>query len=371
MNTTVVQLPPSPDAPRARRGTGRAVLADVAQLAGVSTATVSRVYNEPGKVSAEVQQRVRDAARELNWIPNAAGRALASTRTHIAGCIIPTLDNHVFASQVAGMQAVMAAHGITLFLGCANYDPEQALTQVSAMLARGVEAVSVVGEVYPPELFELLKTRGIPYVVTYAYRKDSPHCCIGFDNESAFAKLTRHLLDLGHRDFGVIMQPSANNDRVQARLRGIQETLAAHGLAVRPTHLREGPSTIAFGRTSLRAIWKEDTSRPSAIICGNDQLAVGALLEAQALGIAVPDTLSITGFDDIALARELSPSLTTMRVDTHAIGRMAAEALLEMLTGTPGTVRAASIAVPADMKLRGSTGPCRAGAAAPPKGRPR
>ena len=368
MNTTVVQLPPSPDAPRARRGTGRAVLADVAQLAGVSTATVSRVYNEPGKVSAEVQQRVRDAARELNWIPNAARRC---QRTHIAGCIIPTLDNHVFASQVAGMQAVMAAHGITLFLGCANYDPEQALTQVSAMLARGVEAVSVVGEVYPPELFELLKTRGIPYVVTYAYRKDSPHCCIGFDNESAFAKLTRHLLDLGHRDFGVIMQPSANNDRVQARLRGIHETLAGHGLAVRPAHLREGPSTIAFGRTSLRAIWKEDTSRPSAVICGNDQLAVGALLEAQALGIAVPDTLSITGFDDIALARELSPSLTTMRVDTHAIGRMAAEALLEMLTGTPGTVRAASIAVPADMKLRGSTGPGRAGAAAPPKARPR
>ena len=96
--------PPRGGSARARRGNGRSVLGDVAKLAGVSTATVSRVYNDPGKVSADVQQRVRDAARALNWIPNAAGRALASTRTHITGAIIPTLDDQVFASQVAGMQ---------------------------------------------------------------------------------------------------------------------------------------------------------------------------------------------------------------------------------------------------------------------------
>lgn len=340
---------------RERRGTGRPVLSDVAKLAGVSTATVSRVYNDPGKVSAEVQQRVRDAARALNWIPNAAGRALASTRTHIVGAIIPTLDNHVFASQVAGMQTVMAEHGITLFLGCSNYDPAQALTQVGAMLARGVEAVSVVGEAHPPELFELLTNRGVPYVVTYAYREGSPHCCVGFDNRAAFAAMTEHLLALGHRDFAVIVQPSADNDRVQARLRGIHETLAAQGLAVRPANLREGPATIEFGRQSLRAIWDKPAARPTAVICGNDNIAVGALLEAQALGIEVPRQLSITGFDDIALARELRPSLTTMWVDTDAIGRIAASALLDLLAG--GT-DVAGHEVPAELKVRDSTGPC-------------
>ncbi len=340
---------------RERRGTGRAVLSDVAKLAGVSTATVSRVYNDPAKVSAEVQQRVRDAARALNWIPNAAGRALASTRTHIVGAIIPTLDNHVFASQVAGMQTVMADHGITLFLGCSNYDSAQALTQVGAMLARGVEAVSVVGEAHPPELFELLKNRGVPYVVTYAYREGSPHCCIGFDNRAAFAALTEHLLGLGHRDFAVIMQPSVENDRVQARLRGIHETLAAQGLAVRPANLREGPATIEFGRESLRAVWNTLATRPTAVICGNDNLAVGALLETQALGIEVPRQLSITGFDDIALARELRPSLTTMWVDTNAIGRMAADALLDLLAGS---TQVASREVSAELRLRDSTGRC-------------
>ncbi|TCW87106.1 LacI family transcriptional regulator [Burkholderia sp. SRS-46] len=323
--------PPRGGASRARRGTGRSVLGDVAKLAGVSTATVSRVYNDPGKVSADVQQRVRDAARALNWIPNAAGRALASTRTHITGAIIPTLDDQVFASQVAGMQAVMAEHGITLFLGCSNYDPAQALTQVRAMLARGVEAVSLVGEAYTQELFELLALHRVPYVVTYAYRDDSPHCCVGFDNRAAFARLTDHLLGLGHRDFAIVMQPSTDNDRVQARLRGIHDTLAAHGLAVRPAHQHEGPASIAFGRASLRAIADSATPRPSAVICGNDALALGALLEAQALGIDVPSQLSITGFDDIALAREIRPSLTTMWVDTDAIGRKAAHALLDAL----------------------------------------
>jgi LacI family transcriptional regulator len=344
--------------PRSRRGTGRSVLSDVAKLAGVSTATVSRVYNEPGKVSAEVQQRVHEAARALNWIPNAAGRALASTRSHIAGAIIPTLDNHVFASQVSGMQAVFAEHGITLFLGCANYDPAQALTQVQAMLARGVEAVSVVGECYPAELFDLLNNHEVPYVVTYAYRHGSPHCCVGFDNRAAFATLTEHLIALGHRDFGVIVQPSVDNDRVQARLRGVHETLAAHGLAVRPVHLCEGPATIAFGRESLRTIWEAPGVRPSAIVCGNDSLAIGALLEAQALGISVPQQLSITGFDDIALAREMAPTLTTMWVDTNAIGRAAAKSLLDMLEGPNGNrERAAGVEIAAELKIRGSTGP--------------
>lgn len=342
---------PAPS-PRARRSTGRAVLSDVARLAGVSTATVSRVYNEPGKVSAEIQARVRQAALELNWIPNAAGRALASTRTHIAGTVIPTLDDQVFASQVAGMQAVFGAQGITLFLGCSNYDPAQALTQVQAMLARGVEALAVVGEAHPPELFEALRQYRVPYVVLYAYRQDSPHPCIGFDNHAAFLGLTNYLVELGHRSFGVVMQPALGNDRVQARVRGIREALERQGLAVRPENVREGHATIAFGRESMRSIWQESPARPTAIMCGNDALAIGALLEAQALGIDVPRELSITGFDDVAMAREIHPALTTMRVDTEQIGRIAAQHLLDVLKGNGD---AGGHEVPATLQVRGST----------------
>ncbi|SAL82017.1 LacI family transcription regulator [Caballeronia choica] len=342
---------------RARRNTGRSVLSDVAKLAGVSTATVSRVYNEPDKVSANVRERVEQAALTLNWFPNAAGRALASTRSHIAGIIIPTLDDQVFASQVSGMQAAFAARDITLFLGCSNYDPAQALVQVRAMLARGVEAMAVVGEAHPAELFDALRLYRVPYAVTYAYREGSPHDCIGFDNHAAYAEITEHLIGFGHRSFAVCIQPTRDNDRVQARVAGIRSTLERHGLAVRPEHMLEGASTIAFGRASLRALWQLPGERPTAIICGNDHIALGVLREAEELGIAIPAQLSVTGFDDLAMSRETRPTLTTMRVDTYEIGQLAARHLLDALDGKPARK---GYRVPVALQARESTGPCAA-----------
>jgi LacI family transcriptional regulator len=333
------------------------VLGDVAKLAAVSTATVSRVYNEPDKVSEGVRERVREAAAALNWIPNAAGKALASARTHIAGAIIPTLDDQVFASQVGGMQAVFAERGITLFLGCSNYDPAQAVTQVRAMLNRGVEAIAIVGEAHPPELFEALKLYRVPYAITYSYREGSPHPCIGFDNHAAFVELTEHVIGLGHRAIAVIIQPMTGNDRVLSRMAGIRDTLARHGLALRADHLSEGAATIQHGRQALRMIWQGSDERPTAIVCGNDQIAMGVLLEAQELGIAIPGQLSVTGFDDVTLAREIRPTLTTMRVDTNEIGRLAARYLLDVLDGKVDVADAVGQPVKPVLKIRRSTGP--------------
>jgi LacI family transcriptional regulator len=306
---------------------------DVAVAAGVSTATVSRTFNAPDKVAPSVRERVLAAAGALGWTPHAAGRALASNRTYIAGAVIPTLDDEIFAAQVGAMQAAFAQEGITLFLGSSNYDQDQALAHVRAMLSRGVEALAVVGEAHKPEVFEAIAARRVPYVITYSYRPDSLHPCIGFNNRDAFHHLTRHLLGLGHRVFGLIIQPVAGNDRVAARLAGVQEALAEDGLGLRPQHVREGPWSIAFGRESLRAILSASPPRPTAVICGNDYLAIGALLEARAMGLDVPRELSITGFDDVAMAAQIDPPLTTMRVQNSEIGRLAAGYLLTRLAG--------------------------------------
>lgn len=317
------------------RGGRRAPRAlDVAAAAGVSTATVSRTFNSPEKVAPAIRDRVLAAAAALDWIPHAAGSALARRRSYIAGAVIPTLDNEIFAAQVGAMQASLAEQGVTLLLGCSNYDQEQALAQVRAMLARGVEALAIVGEAQKPELFDMIAARRVPYIVTYSYRPDAPHPCIGFDNRAAFYRLTRHLLDLGHREIGVILQPVAGNDRVAARLAGVREALAEQGLGLRPQHLREGPWSIAFGRENLRAIVDASAPQPTAIICGNDYLAIGALLEARAMGLAVPADLSITGFDDVAMSIQIEPPLTTMRVDNAMIGNLAARQLLARLSGT-------------------------------------
>ena len=335
--------PTGPRAPRA---------VDVAAAAGVSTATVSRAFNAPEKVAPDVRERVLQAARDLGWFPNAAGAALASRRTMLVGALIPTLDQHVFAAQVNALQARFAEAGVTVLIGCSNYDLDHAAEQVRVMLARGMEALAIVGEEQRPALFNMIDTRAVPYVVMYSHRPHSPHPCIGFDNEAAFSEIARHLLDLGHRRFGLIHQPSTENDRVLARLEGVRNALAGEGLAIRPRHIVEGPSEIEFGRQALRQIFAQDEP-PTAIICGNDALAFGALIEARAMGIDVPGRLSITGFDDVPMAHFTEPPLTTMAVDNAAIGRASADYLLARLNGqavvSPGPMATALI-------RRGSTG---------------
>lgn len=323
---------------RMRAPAGRARLSDVAKRAGVSTATVSRTFNEPDKVSPAVRDKVLEAAQGLAWIPNAAGRALASHRSHIAGIIIPTLDDEIFASQVSGMQTGLAEHNMTLFISCTSYDPGEGLRQVKAMLTRGVEAVAIVGEAHPPELFDALRSHGVPYVVTYRWRPGSPHPVIGFDNRAAYERLTKHLLDLGHRRFGAVFQPSLNNDRVIDRIEGMRGMLARHGVTLDPAHFHEGGRGIEAGRAGLRALVAAPSGPPTAVVCGNDHLAVGVLLEAAALGLRVPEDLSVTGFDDIALARQLQPSLTSMRVDTYRIGRIAADYVVARIKGDDRTL---------------------------------
>ncbi|CAN7644096.1 substrate-binding domain-containing protein [Pararhizobium sp. LjRoot235] len=327
---------------------------DIAALVGVSTATVSRAFNAPEKVAPEIREKVLQAAAELGWMPHPAGAALASRRTWLAGVLIPTLDNDVFASQVGALQTRLSADGVTVLIGCSNYDADQAVNQVRTMLARGVEALAIVGESHRPGMFETIAARGVPFVVTYSYRPGSPHPCIGFDNAAAFRRIARHLLDLGHRDFALIHQPSIDNDRVVARLKGLRQALAEEGLALRPQHVHEGPSSIVFGRQSLRAIMGAPGPRPTAVVCGNDALAIGALIEARVLSLRVPDELSITGFDDAAMAEQTDPPLTTMRVDNAEIGRQAADYLLACLSGK---IPARPAPLESHLILRASTGP--------------
>ncbi|NTI50850.1 LacI family transcriptional regulator [Agrobacterium rhizogenes] len=341
---------------RARGNSGRVKLEEVAQRAGVSTATVSRAFNEPEKVSQSVRERVLEAARALNWIPNAAGRALASSRTHIAGAIIPTLDNEIFAHQISGMQSVFAERGFTLFLGCSNYDPDEGLKQVQAMLARGVEALAIVGENHPPELFAALQQRKVPYILTYSYRPSSPHPCIGFDNGAAFQQIVEHLLSLGHQRFAGIFQPETENDRVKARLDGVRSALTAAGVTMDDDNLMIGPSTMDFGASSFARLMKQSArSRPTAIICGNDNIALGALTAAAEMGLNAPADFSIAGFDDLTISSRLSPRLTTMKVDNQEIGILAARQLLAVIDGTSDAPH--SIEVHPQMKIRESTGP--------------
>lgn len=315
------------------RPSGNVRLKDVAQEAGVSTATISRYLNDPDSLSEPMGEKVREAIKKLDWVPNAAARALANNRTQTVGVIIPTLDHQNFARMVQSLQAELMEVGLTMIVGCTNYDSLATEVQVRTMIERGVEAICLIGREHSTNVFKLLERHSIKYLLLYSAPSDQDQApVIGFDNQGAFYEMTRRLLKVGHKRFGIIAQSLTANDRARSRIEGITQALAEEGIAVRPMHYVEGHWELSDGRAGFKKIM-ETSEPPTAIVCGNDYLAVGAILEAQSLGIRVPEDVSIVGFDDIELAKHVSPPLTTVRVPDEEIGVAAARHLTELLSG--------------------------------------
>jgi LacI family transcriptional regulator len=324
---------------------------EVAQAARVSTATVSRVLNGNTRVEQSLCKRVTAAARQLGYTPHAAARALASQRSRTIGAVMPTLENINFAVGVAALQRRIAEAGYTLLLASSNYDLEEELRQVKALAGHGVAGMMLVGARHKAGLYEFLRAKNIPFVNTWVM--DSRHPCVGFDNREIGQALADHLLDLGHVEFGVIAQLTGHSDRAAGRVVGIRRALAARGVALPQERLIECPHKITEGELALRALMAS-SKRPTAVICGTDVLAFGALIEARRLGIAVPRDLSIAGINDAEFAAHLTPPLTTMRLPADEIGTRAAEYLLARVDARP---KDAAIQVRVRLVVRASTAP--------------
>lgn len=307
------------------------MLEDVARRAGVSTASVSRVLNSPDKVSPRIRARVEAAITELGYIPHGAARALASRRSRIIGAIVPTLDNAIFAVCINALQQRLKRSGYTLLIASSDYTPDEELREAHALVERSVEAIMLVGSCHDPALYPLLDSHGIPFINSWIYRSDSDYPCVGFDNQRAAGQIAGYLVSLGHRRIAMVAGETRYNDRAAARIAGVRETLGNHGITLPPEYLIEQPYAVRAGREALRQLLRQ-RPWPTAVVCGNDVLAFGVLLEALAQGIPVPGRLSVTGFDDLPLASHLQPPLTTLHVPSADIGRLAADYLLARLT---------------------------------------
>ena len=305
--------------------------ADIAKAAGVSTATVSRALNGTGIVTPEARQRIDAAIAELGYMPHGAARALASRRSHTVGAVIPTLASAIFAAGIDAFERHLNEAGLTLLLAVSNYDLETEALKVRRLLERGVDAIALVGDSHSPEVHEMIARAGVPYVHTWAWTPEATHPHVGFSNFEAARGVAHHLADLGHRRVAMIAGIAKDNDRASQRIAGTKQGLLERGLVLKSDQTIEAAYTHAAAREALRTLINVDHDRPTAIVCGNDVLATGALIEAQAHGISVPDQLSITGFDDLPLAAHLNPPLTTIVVPAEEMGKGAAHALIEAL----------------------------------------
>ncbi|MGG5820390.1 LacI family DNA-binding transcriptional regulator [Falsiroseomonas sp. HW251] len=325
----------------------------MAEAAGVSVATVSRALNTPDRVTPALRARVTEAARRLGYLGNGAARALASRRSGAMGALVPTLDNPVFAACIDAFQQRLDAHGMSLLVATAGYDAAAETRGLRTLLQRGVDGILLVGASHEPETWALLPP-GLPAVVTWTHRAQGCALpCIGFDNAAAAGRMARHLLSLGHRRIAMIAGLARGNDRASARIDGVRTALAEAGMTLAAPLLAERAYSVAEGSAAMTALL-DLPDPPTAVICGNDHLAFGALVAARRKGLAVPADVSITGFDDLDFLAHGDPPLTTVHVPAAEMGRRAADHLAAL---AGGQAPPAPAELEAPVVLRGTTAP--------------
>jgi LacI family transcriptional regulator len=322
-------------------------LDDVARVAGVSTATVSRCLNSPEQVTEKTLNKVMKAVDQLGYAPNYSARALAARRTNTIGAIIPTMDNAIFARGVQAFQEELQEKGCTLLIASSSYRQDLEEEQIKTLTARGADALLLIGYHRNPRIYDFLQKRRIPALVAWAYDPASPQLCVGFDNRQAMKMLADAVLEKGHQVIGCISAETSTNDRARDRVHGIRDAMREAGLDPGQLRLLETTYSIENGDKAFRQLMESD-ARPTVVMCGNDVLAVGALRAATAMGLKIPEDISITGFDDIELATVAPVPLTTVHVPHRRMGQYAAQTLIDVLNGkTPQKVE-----LPATLCLR-------------------
>ena len=321
-----------------KKTTGSVTIDHVASAAKVSTATVSRALNKPNTVSAELKEKINSVIKKLGYIPNAGARSLMLKRSGTIGAIVPTLDNAIFAQGLAEFQRQLNQSGHQLLVASSNYDPEIEANQITNLLSRGVEGIALFGVSQQREALKLLKTRNIPYIHVGSLSAPYNGYASGFDNREAIKLGVQHLLSLGHKHFGILAGITAHNDRARDRVEGVLELLTEKKIQLKADVIVECLYDLHEARLGFKKLLLNNP-KITAIICGQDVLALGALLEAQKQGLRIPKDLSIIGFDDLEISRHLLPSLSTIHIDAIGMWAQAANHLISQINGVENLPR--------------------------------
>ncbi len=322
---------------------------EIAQLAGVSVATVSRSLNQPGKVSAETRKRIMDIVNANEYTPSPSAQSLSTGQTRMVACVVPTLRNEFFNQLVEGCQQTLLRHGYQLLVYATNGEPDF----FDRLNLRAVDGLVISGTDFGPETKERLGKIIVPYVLIengedFADINGSPKAV--YINDYAGVQMAlEHLYQTGNRVFGVVSFV-ADNFVTRRRDNAVQDFFAA-----RPDcafYLEKSDYTDLQQAVGACRALLEKQPRPSAIFTFNDMIAAGVLRCLHSSGVAVPGEIELIGFDDIPFASFLTPSLSTVAAPNRSLGKKAAGILLDVLRGEDASV---SVIYPVELKLREST----------------
>jgi len=304
---------------------------DVARRAGVSLMTVSRALRMPDTVADATRQRVQAAAAELNYVGSALAGQLSSGRTRLVAVVLPDLRNPVFAVAMQGLSDALG-EAYELVVASAHGAPQGEERVIRALLGYRPVALVIHGGRHEPETRELLAGAAVPVIEMGSLPSRPLNLCVGYSNRQAGKAATEHLLARGYRRIGFVCQPKRENSRAEERWQGFRAALAAHGIAPRPELELESARGFARGAEAL-AVLRQREPRLDAVFFTSDGWALGAMFHCQRAGIAVPGDIAMVGFDDIEIASQAVPSLTTIHVPRYEMGWEAGQLLRAQLGG--------------------------------------
>ena len=309
----------------------RATIGQVAQAAGCSTATVSRVINGGATISPRLRSTVEETIRRLGYRPSAVGRSLKTRRSRSIGCIIPSLTNPVFASSVSGVEMIARERGWSVLISATEYERDRETDAIDSLLSRDIEGLvlTVTNPDDSPAL-DLLEREKVPYVLVYNEPLAKPRPAVTVDNASSTRQLTERLVAFGHYRICYVAGRFASSDRSRRRYEGYREAMAAAGIDAAPVIEVDYLAATEDHRRDL-ANRLASAGEPTALMCSNDLLAISIIAALRQLGYRVPEDISVTGFDGIALGSMLSPVLTTIDQQPTKLGLQATRWLISGL----------------------------------------
>ncbi len=328
-------------------------IADVARLAGVSTATVSRVLAAPDMVRPKTRAAVMEAVRRSGYTPNSTARNLRTRRTMMVLAVVPNLANPVFAQILRGIDDELTEAGYGLVIGNLDNQQEREARYVDLALSKQVDGILLLNGRIPENGKRTMTEARLPMVAMCAEIPGSGIASITVQDREAGRAAVEHLVRLGHRTFGYIAGPDGNVNEAE-RHTGFLEGLAQAGLSEADMVRWPGRFVFAAGVVAAEAFLRLKKA-PSAVFATCDESAIGFIKTVHAAGLRVPDNVSVVGFDGIEFADYVEPTLTTFQQPLHALGREGATAVLQMIReGGSATPR---VRLPLTLLVRGTTAP--------------
>lgn len=323
---------PAPRGRRRHHGDNRVTIGDVAKEAGVAPITVSRALNTPDKVSAKLRERVDQAVASLGYVPNLIAGGLASAGTRVIPVVVPSLSILTFIEVVHGIQQTLEDAGYQVLLGSTDFDLDREASLIDSVMGYSPSGVILTGLRHHDSTVRRLQAWGRPVVEIMELGSPCIDMNVGVDNVQAGACMARHLLERGYRRIAFLGVGMTRDYRAQQRFEGHRQVLAAAGIESDLLFASEAPSSYSAGR---RVFLEALAARPDleAIHFANDNLAAGALLEANRRGIRVPEDIAMGSYLGLSLGEHLTPRLTTVSVPRFEMGVEAAKLLLERLEG--------------------------------------